>query len=143
MGRMKLVIPAERCWLQVADATLDSAFQSLGIQAGRRLGFAAREALINALRIEEESGRTAESEIEVQVSAEDGWIELRVIDNGPGLPEGWQQTLSGRVAEDSVTSVSGRGLVFIQQFVDEIRSERDADGRHVLIMRKKEGERKA
>jgi len=132
------VIPAERCWLQVADAALDAAFQALGAQSPQRLAFAAREAFINALQVIEEQG--GDSEIEIQLSSDDGWIEIRVTDPGPGLPEGWRLKLDDPPPEDSLTSLSGRGLMFIRRFVDELSSERDTDGRHILIMRKRRGE---
>ncbi|MDR3563103.1 MAG: ATP-binding protein [Negativicutes bacterium] len=137
-----MVIPAERCWLQVVDATLDAAFQSLGVKSQQRLGFAAREALINAMRVAEELDGEGVAEIEIQLTTGGGWTELRVIDPGQGLPEGWQQKLEAQEVKDSVVSLSGRGLMFIKEFVDELSSVRDAEGRHILIMRKREGDGK-
>ena len=142
MERMKLVIPAQRCWLQVVDATLDAAFQSLGIQSGQHLAFAAREALINALRVIEEQCAGRDSEIEIRLHADDDWLVLQVIDPGPGLPAGWQLTLSREVDEAAVIRPSGRGLMYIKRFVDELSSERDPEGRHVLTMKKRRSESK-
>ena len=140
MERMKLVIPAQRPWLQVVDATLDAAFLSLGIQSGQRLAFAAREALINALRVSEEQCAGQDSEIEIRLNADDAWLELQVIDPGPGLPPGWQLALSRETDEAAPTRPSGRGLMYIRRFVDEMSSDRDPEGRHVLTMKKRRSE---
>ena len=131
------MVPAERCWLNVMDVALEAALETLEIQDRQRLAFAAREALINAVKVMEEQAVGDNLEMEITVSADEDWIAVQVVDTGPGLPQDWQHNLTGRRSDESVVQQSGRGLMFIRRFVDELQSEMDDKGRHILTMRKR------
>ena len=137
MDRVRLVIPAEKNWLQVVDATQEAVFTALKIQSWKKLSFAVREAMINAMQVCEQMDSPLEKEIEMCISSDDEWIEIRVIDTGPGLPTDWRTRLSNALSDEAVNCFSGRGLMFIEKLVDTLDSQRDSQGRHVLIMGKR------
>ncbi len=137
MDRIRLVIPAEKNWLQVVDATQEAVFMAMKLPSWNKLSFAVREAMINAMQVMEQLETPSEKEIELCISSDEEWIEICVIDAGPGLPADWRIKLSHALSDEAVNCFSGRGLMFIEKFVDTLDSQMNAQGRHVLVMRKR------
>jgi signal transduction histidine kinase len=62
----------------------------------------------------------ADRELQVEVgNRDDGTVELHVIDNGPGLPAGEVELLTGKREETEVDHGSGLGLWLVQWLVDQ------------------------
>ncbi len=136
---VKIVIPAERKWLEFVDISVEGALKIIGVDTPEQVSFAVREALINAMRVSEGLNKEKMSSIEIQLIASDECLEIKVLDEGRGLPDDWQEKVNNKTCEEFVMGVSGRGLLFIQEYMDEIHSEFAADKRHVFIMRKNLG----
>jgi len=136
---IRIVIPSERKWLEFIDISVEAALKIVGVDMPERLSFAVREAFINAMCVAESLNEEKMSSIETQLTVSDECLEIRVLDEGGGLPDNWQEKISNITCEEFIMGVSGRGLIFIKEYMDEMCSEFADDGRHVLIMRKKLG----
>lgn len=100
--------------------------------------FAVREALLNAL---EANGMNQADDqmLEVTVSRTGNWLGAEVPDYGPGLPEGWKEKRLSCDMADLLESDRGRGLLFMSELCDHIDSGRDAQGRHIMILKVRTG----
>jgi len=136
---VKIVIPSERKWMELMDVSVDAALKIVGVEMPEQLSFAVREAFINAMRVSETLNKGTIASIETQLIVSDEYLEIRVLDEGTGLPDGWQEKIDHKTGEEFILSGSGRGLIYIREYMDEMCSEFAEDGRHVFIMRKKLG----
>ncbi len=136
---VKIVIPSERKWLEFMDISVEAALKIIEVDTPQQVSFAVREAFINAMRVSEDLNKEKITSIEIQLIVSDECLEIRVFDEGRGLPDGWQEKVNNKTCEEVIMAVSGRGLFFIKEYMDEMHSEFADDGRHVFIMRKKLG----
>ena len=131
--------PAQRGWLSFLDACVCQALLTMTGVNDIQLCFAVREALLNAIQISEKTCGDIPCKVMVQVTLQAENIEILVQDEGPGLQVGWREELNRRGMEDRLLCDSGRGLLFICEFVDEVWSDRGANGFHIFGMRKRRG----
>jgi anti-sigma regulatory factor (Ser/Thr protein kinase) len=100
--------------------------------------FAVREALLNAL---EANGMNQADDqlLEVTITSNGAWLGAEVPDYGPGLPVDWKDKRLCFDMADLLESDRGRGLLFMSELCDHIDSGRDAQGRHVMILKVRTG----
>jgi serine/threonine-protein kinase RsbW len=110
--------------------------------AARRLGFAedalfgidlaVREAVTNAVL---HGNRSDESKpVEIGVAGTDDGLVLTVRDQGEGFDLG---TVADPTAEENILKASGRGILFMRTFMDEVTWERPTEGGTLVRMTKK------
>ena len=133
---------------ETVELKLPSRIESIGEAAGaatdaaRRLGFAedalfgvemaVREAVTNAVL---HGNRQDESKpVEVGLSGTDAELVITVRDRGAGFdPAG----VADPTAEENILKTSGRGILFMRAFMDEVTWERPAEGGTLVRMTKK------
>lgn len=122
-----LRLPVDLHSVPFARALTRQALEHVG--AGRDavddLTLALTEACANAVQ----HAGTAD-DYEVQVELAGGTCRISVLDHGPGLDPDAVPT-----PPDSML-LGGRGLLLMRDRVDEVRSVRDPDGRHRLVLEK-------
>lgn len=97
-----------------ADATIDTAVPfGLTVQADEMLDEVVHNLLTNAV----EHNDADEPRVTVDVSVDDGIVELDIRDNGPGLPDTEQNYLCGRDIQAEESNHSGFGLHFVRTMV--------------------------
>ena len=136
---VKLTIPAQKKWLGLVDLTIEYIAKSLEAIMDAQVAFAVREAVINAMCAAEKMAPTRESAIDIVVCCNEEYWEIQIADEGPGISETVLERLTTMDCADLLWSESGRGLLYIKEYMDEYYSEKNVEGKHVFTMRKKIG----
>lgn len=131
-GRMQLESTLES--VDLAEARVLAAAQSAGMNEDdqHQLGIAVRESMVNAVV----HGNKYSSNKRVGLTIEPGTGELVVVveDEGEGLD---LSTLADPLAEENLLKPSGRGLLIIRAFVDEVQIEpRSPHGTSVRLVKR-------
>ncbi|WP_354444209.1 HDOD domain-containing protein [Marinobacter sp. MBR-99] len=84
-----------------------------------------RQIIINLIRNAVESLEAGSGEITVSTKApifqsQRRWVELQIIDNGPGIPESVRRNLFAPVASSKGQGHSGLGLSIVKQLIDDM-----------------------
>ena len=133
---------------ETVELKLPSRIESIGEAAGaatdaaRRLGFAedalfgvelaVREAVTNAVV---HGNRQDESKpVEVGLSGTDAELVITVRDRGEGFDP---ERVADPTAEENILKSSGRGILFMRTFMDEVTWERPPGGGTLVRMTKK------
>jgi len=96
-----------------------------------RLGYAVREALVNA--VVHGNRYSANKTVHFKVTRMPRGIEVAIEDQGSGFDAAMQ---GDPLAQENLMNQSGRGLALIQAFTDELQVERTAQGGTRVILRK-------
>ena len=99
------------------------------------IALAVREAVANAIK----HGNQADPEkrVEVEVEVGEGEVEIRVTDEGSGFDP---DQVKDPLAPENLLRPNGRGLFFMQSFMDEIDYTFLAEGGTRVTLRKRLGE---
>jgi len=136
----KIVIPSEIRLVDLVHSASEKMAEQAGFDAeeGLNIGLAVREAVINAIV----HGNGEEPELEVEVRFEVGkrGMEIRVSDHGAGFdPDATPDPTEGK----NVLKTSGRGLLLIRAFVDEVLFNRRPDrGMEITLVKNKTEKKK-
>ena len=132
--RINLVIPSEVRLVDVAHSATEKMAELAGFDADEALniGLAVREAVINAML----HGNKQDSSLNVDLTLaviQDG-LEATVRDRGAGFdPDGTPDPTEG----DNILRTSGRGLLLIRAFVDQVEFEAPTGGGTLIKMTKR------
>jgi serine/threonine-protein kinase RsbW len=132
---VKIVIPSEIRLVDLVHSASEKMAELAGFDAeeGLNIGLAVREAVINAIV----HGNGEEPGLEVEIRFKIGELEMetRVRDQGAGFdPEATPDPTEGQ----NVMRASGRGLLLIRAFVDEVLFNRRPDrGMEITLVKKK------
>ncbi len=96
-----------------------------------QLGYAVREAMVNA--VVHGNQYSANKRVHLMVRREGSVFEVVIEDEGRGFDEGRQ---TDPLAEENLLAQSGRGLMIIRAFVDEVDISRRESGGTRVTMRK-------
>ncbi len=132
---IELVIPSEVRYVDLVHGIAQCAAQTLGFEedAALDLALAAREATINA--IVHGHRRDPARKVQVRLRAAPGnGIRIEVCDEGPGFDP--ERAPDPRARENRLRD-SGRGLLLMRAFVDEVRFERRREGGMRVVLLKK------
>jgi serine/threonine-protein kinase RsbW len=132
--RVKLVIPSEVTLVDVAHAATEKMAELAGFDAegALNLGLAVREAVINAML--HGNGQDPALDTNLTLSVLSDGLQARVRDHGSGFdPDNTPDPTEG----DNLLRTSGRGLLLIRAFVDDVEFESAADGGTVITMTKR------
>ncbi len=115
---VKLVIPSRVRLVDLVHSAAEKIAEMAGFSDEEMLniGLAVREAVINAIK--HGNGEDASKEVEILLEVTGRGVRVRIRDDGAGFnPEG---TADPTVA-DNLMKTSGRGLLLIRAFVDDVR----------------------
>ncbi|HST52576.1 MAG TPA: ATP-binding protein [Pyrinomonadaceae bacterium] len=118
---------------EAAQATADAA-RRLGFSEDALFGIelAVREAVTNAVV---HGNRSDESKpVEIGLAGTDASLAVTVRDQGEGFDPGH---VADPTAEENILKASGRGILFMRTFMDEVSWERPAEGGTLVRMTKR------
>lgn len=117
-GRMELASTLES--VDTAELRVLAAAQALGMNEDdqHQLGIAVREAMVNA--VVHGNKYSAHKRVGLTIESRAGEIAITVEDEGEGLD---LNTLPDPLAEENLLKPSGRGLLIIRAFVEEVQIE--------------------
>ena len=96
--------------------------------------FAIHEALVNAFEANCRCGRL-DALLSVILRLDAMWLTAEIPDWGPGLPQNWRTLCQNQTMQDLLWEERGRGILFMQNFCQEIDSIVDETGRHIMILK--------
>ena len=101
------------------------------------IALAVREAVANAIKHGNRADPSKRVEVEVEVSEGHDAVEIRVTDQGSGFDP---TKVKDPRAPENLMRPNGRGLLFMQEFMDEIDYTFLAEGGTRVTLRKRLGE---
>jgi serine/threonine-protein kinase RsbW len=132
---VKIVIPSEIRLVDLVHSASEKMAELAGFDAeeGLNIGLAVREAVINA--IVHGNGEEPGLEVEIGFKVGERQMETRVRDQGAGFdPEATPDPTDGQ----NIMRTSGRGLLLIRAFVDEVLFSRRPDrGMEITLVKQK------
>lgn len=132
--RVNLIIPSEVTLVDLAHSASEKMAELVGFDADEALniGLAVREAVINAML--HGNRQDPDLDVELTLAVVQNGLQATVRDHGTGFdPEGTPDPTEG----NNIMRTSGRGLLLIRAFVDEVEFENAADGGNVIRMTKR------
>ena len=133
---VRLVIPSEIKLVDLVHAASEKMAELAGFDADESLnmGLAVREAVINA--IVHGNNRDPSLKVDLTFTAGRGGITASIRDQGNGFdPDQTPSPTEG----DNLLRTSGRGLLLIKAFVDEVDFRRSRSGGMEIILTKRNG----
>jgi serine/threonine-protein kinase RsbW len=131
---VELKLPSRVASIDEAAAGVTDAARRLGFSDDALYGIdlAVREAVTNAVL--HGNGRDESVPVEVGVSDAGAEMVITVRDRGEGFdPSG----VADPTSEENLLKASGRGILFMRTFMDDVRWERHPEGGTVVRMAKK------
>ena len=119
--------------LESLEQACENALLSWGVVNPAFL-FAIHEALVNAFEANCRCGRL-DALLSVILRLDAMWLTAEIPDWGPGLPQNWRTLCQNRTMQDLLWEERGRGILFMQNFCQEIDSIVDETGRHIMILK--------
>jgi serine/threonine-protein kinase RsbW len=106
--------------VDLAEARVLEIAEQKGFQEDdlHKLGMAVREAMVNA--VAHGNRYSAHKQVHLQVQAGPAELRIRITDQGEGFDV---QAIPDPLAQENLLRQSGRGLLLIRAFVDELRIE--------------------
>jgi serine/threonine-protein kinase RsbW len=95
------------------------------------IGYAVREAVVNA--VVHGNLYSADKRVRLLIERASPWLQVTVEDEGQGFEESRQ---ADPLADENLLSQSGRGILIIRAFMDEVAIGRSASGGTRILMRK-------
>jgi serine/threonine-protein kinase RsbW len=95
------------------------------------IGYAVREAVVNA--VVHGNRYNANKRVRLRIERTGSWLQVTVEDEGQGFEESRQMD---PLAAENLLSQSGRGILIIRAFMDEVIFSRAASGGTRVVMRK-------
>lgn len=102
-----------------ATITIEGTLPETAVVANSLLGSVVRNLLTNAIQ----HNRSDEPRVTVSATERDGWIELRVADNGPGIPDSHKEELFGKGEKGLESAGTGIGLYLVRTLVESYGGE--------------------
>jgi serine/threonine-protein kinase RsbW len=132
---VELVLPSDVKLIDLVHAMSEKMAEFAGFDADEALnvGLALREAVINA--IVHGNGQDPDLKVHISLVADPIQLEATIRDEGRGFdPEGKPDP----TAEENLLSTSGRGLLLMKAFVDEVRFfQRKDQGMEITLTKKR------
>lgn len=131
---VKLVLPSEVRLIDLVHAASEKMAALAGFDDDEALnvGLAVREAVINAMV--HGNGEDASRSVFVTLTSDDQGLRATILDQGNGFDR--DTAPDPRVGDNRMRS-SGRGLLLMEAFVDEVRFRREAGGGTEVVMTKR------
>ncbi len=131
--QVQLTISSEVRLIDLVHAATESLANVAGFEGDEALnvGLAVREAVINA--IVHGNAQDAAKQVRITLRANGAGMEVRILDEGSGFdPATKPDPRSG----DALLATSGRGLLMMRAFVDDVRQQQRDEGFEVTLIKK-------
>jgi len=96
--------------------------------------FAVHEALVNAYEANCRCEK-ADTLLSTTLRLDRQQLTAEIPDWGPGLPQNWREIYLNQTMQDLLWEERGRGVLFMQNFCQEIDSTRNPEGLHIMILK--------
>ena len=119
--------------IDLIQVVVDDALERLGLDDDSRhwVGIAIREAVANAIK--HGNRQDPEKEVEVELAIVGDEAIIRVVDQGEGFD---LQTVEDPLAPENLLKPNGRGIFYMNNFMDEIEYGTRPEGGTVVTLRK-------
>jgi serine/threonine-protein kinase RsbW len=128
-------VTAETAWqtIDLTQAITERLAQAVGFEEEdiHKIGMSVREGVINALHYGNRMQRT--KRVFLSYVFEPDRLVIRVLDQGPGFES---EGMVDPLAEENLLKTSGRGLLIVRAFMDDMRVGHGAGGGAELMMAK-------
>ena len=132
--QIKVAISSRFENIDLVDAVMEAAMRHFGFdeETVERLGLAIREAVANGVR----HGNRQEPAKKVELNCElkPDVMELRITDEGSGFDV---DAIPDPLASDNLFNPSGRGILLMRAFMDEVDFEFDNNGGTQVTLKKR------
>jgi serine/threonine-protein kinase RsbW len=132
--QFQLVVSSRFENIEIVQVVLNDALERLGLDDENRhwIELAVREAVANAIK----HGNRGEPDkhVEVELAWDDGVIVVRVEDEGAGFDP---HQIDDPRAPENLLRPNGRGIFYIESFMDQVAWETGARGGTVVTLRKR------
>jgi len=116
---LKTQIEEVRALNPEATITVDGPLAETAVVANSLLGSVVRNLLTNAIQ----HNRSDEPRVIVSSTEHDGWVEIRVADDGPGIPDSQKAELFGKGEKGLDSAGTGIGLYLVRTLVESYGGE--------------------
>ncbi len=119
--------------IDLIQVVVDDALERLGLDDDSRhwVGIAIREAVANAIKHGNQQDPEKEVEVELAIVGDEAII--RVVDQGEGFDP---QEVEDPLAPENLLKPNGRGIFYMNNFMDEIEYDTRPEGGTVVTLRK-------
>ncbi len=119
--------------IDLIQVVVDDALERLGLDDDSRhwVGIAIREAVANAIKHGNQQDPEKEVEVELAIIGDEAII--RVVDQGEGFDP---QQVDDPLAPENLLKPNGRGIFYMNNFMDEIEYGTRPEGGTVVTLRK-------
>ena len=119
--------------IDLIQVVVDDALERLGLDDDSRhwVGIAIREAVANAIK--HGNQQDPEKEVEVELAIVGDQAIIRVVDQGEGFDP---QQVEDPLAPENLLKPNGRGIFYMNNFMDEIEYDTRPEGGTVVTLRK-------
>jgi serine/threonine-protein kinase RsbW len=120
--------------IELVQTAIDEAVAERGADEDARhwIGLAVREAVANAIK--HGNRQDAAKRVDVELSFDDGFVDIRVADQGTGFaPEEVRDPL----APENLFKTSGRGIFYMKRFMDDVSYAARPGGGTIVTLRKR------
>ena len=133
---VKLVLPSDVKLIDLAHSACEKMAEIAGFDSDEalNLGLAVREAVINAMV--HGNGQDPGLQVDVTLTVGEDGLTARIVDHGDGFDP---SQAADPTSPENLLRTSGRGLLLINAFVDEVKFDRGADGGTEITLIKKPG----
>ncbi len=131
--QLRICIGSRYEHIELVHVVMDDAMARLGLDEDARhwLGLAIREAVANAIKHGNQQDKEKEVEVELALDGEEAVI--RVGDHGEGFEP---QEVDDPLDPQNLLKTSGRGILFMKSFVDQIDYSFRPGGGTIVTLRK-------
>lgn len=132
--QVKISIGSRYDHIDLISVVVDDALSRLGLDGDSRhwVGIAIREAVANAIKHGNRQDPDKDVEVELAVAGDEAVI--RVYDRGEGFSV---DEVADPLAAENLLRPNGRGIFYMNNFMDEVEYTRRPDGGTMVTMRKK------
>jgi serine/threonine-protein kinase RsbW len=119
--------------IELVQVVLNDTLERLGLDEDARhwVDLATREAVANAIK--HGSSGDSSKKVEIDLAVEGDEVVVAVADRGPGFDP---QQVNDPLAPENLLRPNGRGLFYMQSFMDRVEYRRRAGGGTVVTLRK-------
>jgi len=119
--------------IELVQVAIESSLDLLDLEekTAHRIGLAVREAVANAIK--HGNREDADKRVEVDCVCESDCVSVRIEDEGEGFDP---ESLPDPLKAENLLKPSGRGIFFMNQFMDEINYTFRPEGGTIVTMKK-------
>lgn len=132
--QVRITIGSRYDHIDLISVVVDDALARLGLEDDARhwVGIAIREAVANAIK--HGNQQDPEKDVDVELAVAGAEAVIRVRDRGEGFS---LEEVDDPLAEENLLRPNGRGIFYMNNFMDEVDYEDSPGGGTVVTMRKK------